>query len=50
MSEPENEAELMPRVDLFPGAHQPTEPDEEDVLRELYGEPDQDGVYKGVAG
>jgi hypothetical protein len=25
----------------------PTEPDEEDVLRELYGEPDPDGIYRG---
>ena len=25
----------------------PTEPDEEAVLRELYGEPDRDGIYRG---
>lgn len=25
----------------------PTEADEEDVLRELYGEPDPDGIYRG---
>jgi len=24
-----------------------TEPDEEDVLRDLYGEPDEDGIYRG---
>jgi hypothetical protein len=24
----------------------PTEPDEEDVLRELYGEADSDGIYR----
>lgn len=24
----------------------PTEPDEEDVLREIYGEPDPDGIYR----
>jgi hypothetical protein len=24
----------------------PTEPDEEAVLRELYGEPDSDGIYR----
>ncbi|HEU5161281.1 MAG TPA: hypothetical protein VFU43_30090 [Streptosporangiaceae bacterium] len=24
----------------------PTEPDEEDVLREIYGEPDSDGIYR----
>ncbi len=26
----------------------PTEPDEEDVLRELYGEPDEHGIYRGT--
>ncbi len=26
----------------------PTEDDEEDVLRALYGEPDEDGVYRGA--
>lgn len=25
----------------------PTETDEESVLRELYGEPDPDGIYRG---
>lgn len=25
----------------------PTEPDEEEVLRELYGEPDEGGIYRG---
>lgn len=25
----------------------PTEPDEEAVLRELYGEPDAEGIYRG---
>lgn len=25
----------------------PTEPDEEQVLRELYGEADADGIYRG---
>jgi len=25
----------------------PTEPDEEAVLRELYGAPDPDGIYRG---
>lgn len=45
----ENEDELMRRVDVYPGAHQPTEPDEEDVLRALYGPPDEDGIYRGEA-
>lgn len=43
----ETEDEPMERVDVYPGAHQPTEPDEEAVLRELYGEPDGDGIYRG---
>lgn len=25
----------------------PTEPDEEEVLRRLYGEPDEHGIYRG---
>lgn len=25
----------------------PTEPDEEEILRQLYGEPDEDGIYRG---
>ena len=25
-----------------------TEEDEEEVLRELYGEPDEDGIYRGA--
>lgn len=25
----------------------PTEPDEQEVLAELYGEPDADGIYRG---
>lgn len=28
----------------------PTEDDEEAVLRELYGEPDADGIYRGGEG
>ncbi|MFI0484898.1 hypothetical protein [Actinomadura sp. 9N215] len=43
----ENE-ERMVDVDVHPDAHRPTEGDEEQVLKELYGEPDQYGVYKGV--
>ena len=30
-----------------PNAAKPTETDEEDVLRELYGPPDAKGVYSG---
>lgn len=44
MSETE---ERMVDVDAHPDAHRATESDEERVLRELYGEPDADGVYRG---
>ena len=38
----------MALIDLPDPQAGPTEPDEEQVLAELYGEPDQYGVYKGV--
>lgn len=42
----QNEAELVAAgVDRRDWA--PTEDDEEQVLRALYGEPDDDGVYRG---
>ena len=42
------EAALVERdVDRHPGAHRATEPDEEQVLRELYGRPDAAGIYRG---
>lgn len=41
--------EQMADVDAHPDAHRATESDEEKVLRELYGEPDADGVYRGEA-
>ncbi|MBO2449929.1 hypothetical protein J4573_22695 [Actinomadura barringtoniae] len=41
------EIDLMDQVDANPDVHRATEPDEEQVLRELYGEPDADGVYRG---
>jgi hypothetical protein len=37
--------EEMDQVDAHPDAHRPTEADEEDVLRRLYGEPDENGFY-----
>ncbi|WP_395109770.1 hypothetical protein [Actinomadura sp. SCN-SB] len=46
MSEPERED--MDAVDVHPDAHRATELDEETVLKELYGEPDTYGVYRGV--
>jgi hypothetical protein len=43
----ESEAELVARgVDRRDW--EATEDDEEDVLRELYGPPDDDGIYRGV--
>lgn len=49
MSEPtpeKSEAELVARgVDLREWG--PTEPDEEAVLRALYGEADEAGIYRG---
>lgn len=44
MSEIEAERTLA-AVDRRPWG--PTEDDEEQVLRELYGEPDADGIYRG---
>lgn len=41
------EAAHMDEVDVNPGVHRPTEPDEEEILRELYGEPDPDGFFRG---
>lgn len=46
MTTPENEADLVTRyVDRRDWG--PTESDEERVLRELYGPPDDGGVYRG---
>ncbi|MBA9003654.1 hypothetical protein [Thermomonospora cellulosilytica] len=46
-NEQQGEVLCMDRVDAHPDAHRATEPDEESVLRELYGEPGEDGVYAG---
>jgi hypothetical protein len=46
MSEP-TEREDMTAVDAHPDVHRATEDDEEQVLKDLYGEPDADGVYRG---
>jgi hypothetical protein len=35
----------MDQVDVHPDVHRATEADEEEVLRELYGDPDDDGFY-----
>lgn len=42
-----DEAALMGQVDQHPDAHRATESDEEQVLAELYGDPDEDGFYLG---
>jgi hypothetical protein len=34
-------------VDAHPDVHRPTESDEERVLAELYGDPDDDGFFRG---
>ncbi|MDL4814836.1 hypothetical protein [Actinomadura opuntiae] len=41
------EASHMDEVDVNPAVDRATEPDEEQVLRELYGEPDGDGIFRG---
>ncbi len=43
------EATHMDEVDVNPDVHRATEPDEEQILRELYGEPDADGIFRGEA-
>lgn len=40
--------EQMDQVDVHPDVHRATEPDEEEVLRELYGDPDENGFYLAV--
>ena len=37
----------MDEVDVNPAVHRPTEPDEEQVLGELYGKPGADGIFRG---
>ncbi|MFD0902003.1 CHAP domain-containing protein [Actinomadura sediminis] len=43
------EAAHMDKVDVHWGVHNPTEPDEEQVLARLYGEPEADGIYRLAA-
>ncbi|MFG2001287.1 hypothetical protein ACGFNU_19280 [Spirillospora sp. NPDC048911] len=40
------EVDYMKNVDVHPDVHRATEPDEDQVLRELYGEPDDDGIFR----
>lgn len=44
-----SELEHMDQVDRHPGVDRATESDEEQVLEALYGEPDAQGVYRGVS-
>ncbi|WP_254716576.1 CHAP domain-containing protein [Actinomadura sp. WMMB 499] len=43
------EASNMHKVDVHPGVHNPTEADEEQVLRRLYGAPEDDGIFRPAA-
>jgi hypothetical protein len=45
----EKVADQLAKVSANPAAHRATEPDEEAVLRELYGDPDEHGFYTGEA-
>lgn len=41
------EIEHMDEVDRDPKVHEATAEDEGQILRELYGEPDADGIFRG---
>ncbi|MGI5206675.1 hypothetical protein ACQEU6_34515 [Spirillospora sp. CA-108201] len=41
------EATHMDEVDVNPAVHRATESDEEQILHELYGAPDADGIFRG---
>jgi hypothetical protein len=47
MDQPSEADQVNTYVDRYPGVHTATEPGEEQILRELYGEPDPDGVFRG---
>lgn len=42
---PQQEQALL----VYDTGNHASDPDEEAILRELYGTPDEDGVYRGVA-
>ncbi|HEX2312133.1 MAG TPA: hypothetical protein VHJ17_00235 [Thermomonospora sp.] len=48
-NEPDGSAEIdhMDEVDVNPNVHRATEEDEEEILTELYGPPDEDGIHRG---
>lgn len=39
------EIEKMSEVDQHPGVHAESNPEEQDDLQRLYGEPDEEGIY-----
>ena len=43
----EHEHEHVDAVDAHPDAHRATVANEEEILKELYGDPDADGFYRG---
>lgn len=43
-----SDEERLDEVDQSPEVDRATEADEEEVLRDLYGDPDAQGVYRGV--
>lgn len=48
MSEPAEHSEAsLTEADVDTREWGPTEHDEEEILRSLYGEPDLDGIYRG---
>ncbi|MEU5880757.1 hypothetical protein [Spirillospora sp. NPDC047279] len=40
------EVDYMDQVDVHPDVHRATESDEDQILRDLYGEPDDDGIFR----
>lgn len=40
------EVDYMNQVDVAPEAHADSTAEEQGVLRDLYGEPDDDGIYR----
>lgn len=47
MPEQAAETEDLAQVDVHPDSQRATEPDEDQILRDLYGEPDDDGIFRG---
>lgn len=43
-----SEIDYMDKVDQAPPVHHETVEEEEEILADLYGEPDDDGVFRGT--